>query len=229
LRGDVEYSGGENGAVESAAVIAETAAIPDKRDEEDGRWQELVRTGEKCAGVARGFRRQAPQRGCDEVSHTDDGQQSSGNLDASVARTWKKMFDQESRDEEKGKEHAADPPRDRREQKAQWGVRRKVKEKGAGSGENGAGKKKAGAEDQGDAVLGALKADERDGGEDKGEQRGDGLKIAVKSWIGLDIDETKPSGDKEDAGEPAEVDQKNRYRIATVNGRSLAHVCSLET
>src|SRR5258708_2186832 len=77
----------------------------------------------------------------------------------------------EQRDhEEEGKNDPADPPGNRRPAYMYRGLLLKLKKEQAGRGEDGAGEKESCAEDQGDAVLRALEADQRDGGEHKSQQ-----------------------------------------------------------
>ena len=67
-----------------------------------------------------------------------------------------------------------------------------LKEENAGGRKNSARKKKAAAENQGDAILRALEADESQRGKNEGQQSADDLKIALKNWIGFEGDGTQP-------------------------------------
>src|SRR2546422_177695 len=80
---------------------------------------------------------------------------------------------------------------------------RLTKKIAAGSNWCGAGKKEAGAENQGDAILGSLKTNESHGREDKSQKTTDDLEVALEKRIRLDGDATQPVGgshDKEEAG-----------------------------
>jgi len=54
-----------------------------------------------------------------------------------------------------------------------------LEEEHAGTGENGAGKEKPSSQNERDAVLSTLKADQGDCGEDEGQNRGDDLQIPL--------------------------------------------------
>jgi len=133
------------------------------------------------------------------------------------------MFDEQSGDEEKSEEHAADPPGNGREEETQRSGGRKIEKENAGSGENCSGKKETGAENERDAVLRALETNESDSGKDKRKQTGDGLKISVEGRIGLQIHEAEPGGNEEDRQKAGEVREENRRGTAAGDVGGLAH------
>ncbi len=85
-----------------------------------------------------------------------------------MARTRQEVLNEQRDHEEEGKNDPADPPGNWRPAYMYRGLLLKLKKEQAGRGEDGAGEKESCAEDQGDAVLRALEADQRDGGSTSG-------------------------------------------------------------
>src|SRR2546421_8114557 len=99
----------------------------------------------------------------------------------------------------------------------------KLKEENAGTGQNRAGQEKSCPEDQGDAVLSTLKAHQRDRGEDKCQQPGYDLKIALQRWIGLQRDRAQPQREQQDEQQSHHVPKNWRGFPALRIDRSVAH------
>ncbi len=89
------------------------------------------------------------------------------------------MLNQQSNDEQEGENHAPYPQRDRRPMNLQLLFSRKLEKEHAGAGQNRSGQEESGAQDKRNAVLGALKANQGDGGKDKGQHAGYDLKVAL--------------------------------------------------
>src|SRR5206468_2197491 len=152
----------------------------------------------KGAGMRGNLRRQTAQCCGECIRQDDDGQQGSRDFPARMAGTRDETFNEQRNDEQEGEDHAADPPGNRRPKKSQWGVRQKLKKEHTGRGEDGAGKKEAGAENQGDAILGSLKTNESHGREDESQKTADDLEVALEKRIRLDGDATQPGGGSDD-------------------------------
>ncbi len=148
LSGDVKPSGGINGAVERSIFDGQAAAEPDEAHEENCAGQQLLRVGEKGAGMAGDFRRQAAKGSGEHVGQHHDGEQSAGNFFARVARTWQEALDEERYKKQKSQHYAANPPGDGRPKEAQRRIGEKLEKENAGCRQDRAGKKKSGAENQ---------------------------------------------------------------------------------
>jgi len=98
-----------------------------------------------------------------------------------------------------------------------------LKEKYAGSGEDSAGKKKAGTENQGDAILGSLEAHQSHSREDEREKAADDLEVAQEERIRLDGNATKPVGGSDDKEEARSMREENRDATVAMLERSLDH------
>src|ERR1700730_15498066 len=114
----------------------------------------------------------------------------------------------EQRDyEEQGKNDPADPPGNRRPAYMYRGLLLKLKKEQAGRGEDGAGEKESGAENQGNAVLRTLEADESDRGKHESQQTGGDLQIALQNGIRLEGDNAEPHGEEEKDDKPGDTRQ----------------------
>src|SRR5260370_14326258 len=98
-----------------------------------------------------------------------------------------------------------------------------MKKENAGSRQNGSGKKKSSAENQRDAVLSALKADEGYGGENKSEKTADDLQIALKNGIGMKSKAAKPVRSENHKEKRSKMRQENLAVAAGVRDRDLNH------
>src|SRR6266403_2081971 len=107
--------------------------------------------------------------------------------------------------------------------KAQGGVRKKLKKENAGGRQNGAGKKKSSAENEGDAVLSSLETNEGNRGKNKGEKPADDLQVALKNGIGLQLNSAKPISGENHKEKDTEMRQKDRGVAATALERGFAH------
>jgi len=223
LGGDIQPSRGVDGAVESGVFHGQAAAVPDEAHQENGAGQQLLWIGEERAGVAGDFRRQAAKRSREHVGERDGGQQRAGDFAARVTRTREKAFDKKRHDEQKCQDHPAEPPSDRRPEKAQRGVRKKLKEEDAGRREDSAGKKKAGAENQRNAVLRSLKTHESYGRKNERKKTAYDQQITLKNNVGLNSDATKPESGKNNKKKRTKMSQENGGVTAAVGERSLAH------
>ncbi len=223
LRGEIHPGGGVDGAVEGGVFELEAATIPDYGYEENSGGQELLRAGEERARMRGNFRGKAAQRCGDQISRGHYGEQGAGDFAARVARTRQEMLNEQRDDEEQGENDAADPPGNWRPAQLHLGFLLELKEQKARRGEDGAGKKESCAEDQGDAVLRALKADEDDGGEHERQQAGGDLQIALQDGVGLEGNETQPHREEKKDDEPRDTRQDGSYATAAGNQCGLGH------
>jgi hypothetical protein len=129
----------------------------------------------------------------------------------------------EHRSKQQGENHAPDPPGNWGPWKAQIGVRQKLKEEQTDCCEDGAGKKEAGAENQGDAILGSLEANEGDGREDESEKAADDLEVTLEKRIRFDGNATQPIGGSDDKEEASSMREENRRATAAMLERCLGH------
>jgi len=136
------------------------------------------------------------------------------------------MLDDQRDDEEKTENDAADPPGNGRPANVDGRLLLKLEEEQAGRSENSAGEEKAGAEDQGNAVLRALKADEGYGGEDECEQAGGDLQIALQDGVGLEGNNAQPHGQEEKDDKARNTRQDGSVAIAGGNESGLGHCFS---
>src|SRR5258708_33989092 len=77
------------------------------------------------------------------------------------------------------------------------------------SGQDRAGEKKTRAEDQRNAVLCSLKANEGYGGENKCEQGRDDLQIALQNGVRGDGEAPQPQGKRKDGGKSRNMRKEN--------------------
>jgi hypothetical protein len=96
-----------------------------------------------------------------------------------------------------------------------------LKEKNARGREYGARKKIAATEYQGDAILGALEADERQRGENEGQQRGDDQEIALEDGIGSEGNRAQPVGGEKREHKAQDVPRDDSCGTATVHAGFL--------
>src|SRR5580700_5391773 len=122
--------------------------------------------------MARDFRRKEAKSGGDQIGESDDRQHSASDFHLGVPRTGDKTFREKRNEEQQRQSHAAEPPRDGRPSGSRGRVLGKLEEENAGGRKHGAGKKIAAAENQRNAILGALKADKSQCGENESQQRG---------------------------------------------------------
>jgi hypothetical protein len=84
-----------------------------------------------------------------------------------------------------------------------------LEEEHTGSGEDRAGKEEAGAENQGDAILGSLKTNEGQHREDESEKAADDLEVALEKGIRLNGDAAQPVGGSNDEEEARSMREEN--------------------
>jgi len=173
--------------------------------------------------MTRDLRRQAAKRGREHVGERDYRQQSASDFAARMTRPRKEMLNEKRHDEQKRQYDAAEPPGDGSPKKAQGRVRKKLKKEDAGGRQNSAGKKKSRAENQRNAVLSSLEANEGNGGKNKGEKTADDLQVALKNGIGLQLDSAKPVSGENDKKEDGEMRQKDPGVGATACERGFTH------
>src|SRR5882762_11505402 len=140
-----------------------------------------------------------------------------------MPRTRDETFNEQRNDEQQRQDHAADPPGNRRPRKAQSGVREELKEEHAGSDDDRAGKKEAGAENQGDAILSSLKAHQSHGREDEREKAADDLEVTKEERIRLDGNATKPVGGRHDKEEARSMREENGGATVAMLERCVDH------
>jgi len=200
----------------------QTAAEPDQAHQKNRSGKQLLRIRKESARVRRHLRRQTAESGREDIGQNDGGQQGTGNLPPWVARTGDEMFNQQRDNEEQRQHHAADPPCNRRPKEPDRRNRKELKEENACGSKNGAGKKKASAENQGDAILGPLKAHQSDSGKDEGEKAADDQQVALEKRIRLESDETQPEGSDDHKKKSADMRKQDHRWTATVHKRSFA-------
>src|SRR5580692_9929795 len=118
-----------------------------------------------------------------------------------MTRARQKMFDEEGDDQQQCQDDAADPPGNWSPPHMHGCFLQELKEEDTGGGEDGSGKQESGTEDQRDAVLGALKADQDDGSENEGEQTGSDLQIALQDGVRLKRHNAQPHREKKEHDE----------------------------
>ena len=223
LSSNIQPGGGINGAVERRIFDGQAAAVPDETDEENCGGQQLLRIGEKGAGMAGDFRRQAAKGSGERVGQHHDGEQGAGNFSARVARTWQEVLDEKRYKEQKSKHHAAKPPGDRRPKEAQGRIGEKLEEENAGGCQDSPRKKKPCAENQRNAVLRSLKTDESDHGENKCEKSADNLQVALKNGVGLKSNAAKPGSSENHKEKNSKMREEDCGVTAPVCKRNIAH------
>jgi hypothetical protein len=92
-----------------------------------------------------------------------------------------------------------------------------------GRGEDGAGKKEPGAENQGDAILGSLKTNESHSREDKSQKTTDDLEVALEEGIWTDGDATQPVGGSDNKEEACGMREENCRATAAMLESYLDH------
>jgi hypothetical protein len=131
--------------------------------------------------------------------------------------TRQEVLNEQSDDQKEGENDAADPPGNWRPMQLHRGFLLKLKEEQAGRGEDGAGEKKSGAEDQGDAVLRTLEADEGDSGENESQQASGDLQIALQDGIWLEGHYAEPHGEEQKDDEAGDTRQYWSYMTTAVH------------
>src|SRR6266403_778762 len=118
----------------------------------------------------------------------------------------------------------ADPPGNRRPPQLHL-LLLELKEQKAGCGQNGAGEKEPGSQDEGDTVLGALKTDEGDSGEDEGEQAGSDLEITLQNGVGLKGHKAEPHGEEQEDDKSSDTrqDGSDATAVGALNQSGLGH------
>ena len=89
--------------------------------------------------------------------------------------------------------------------------------------QDGAGKKEAGAENQGDAILGSLKTNEGQSRKDESQKTADDLEVALEQRIRLDGNATQPVGGTDDKEEACGMREENCCATAAMLERGLDH------
>ena len=140
-----------------------------------------------------------------------------------MAGTRDEPFHKQGNDEQQGENHAPDPPSNWCPGKAQIGVRQELKEEQADCCEDGAGKKEAGPENQGDAILSSLEANEGHGREDESEKAADDLEVTLEERIRFDGNATQPIGGSDDKKKARCMREENRRATAAMLERCLGH------
>jgi len=140
-----------------------------------------------------------------------------------MAGTRDETFDEQRNDEQQCQDHAADPPGHWRPGESQSGVRQELKEEHTDGSEDGAGKKEAGAENEGNAILGSLEAHEGHGREDERKKAADDLEVALEKRIRLDGDATQPVGGGDDKEEASGMREENCRATAAMLERCFGH------
>ena len=102
-----------------------------------------------------------------------------------MARTRQEFLNKERDNQKQRQNHSAEPQRYGRPMNLYAGLSREVEKKQAGRYQNRPGQEESRAKYQGDAVLRALKANQRDGGKNEGEKASDNLEIALKGGVGI--------------------------------------------
>ena len=223
LSGDVQPHGGIHRAVKRGIFHRQAAAVPEQAHQENRAGQQLLRTREEGAGVQRNIRWQAANRSREYVGNRHGGQQRTGDFPLGVAGTGHEMLDKERRYYQYSQNDAAEPPGNGRPEEAKGSLRERLKEEDPGGNQDSAGKKEARAENQRDAVLRALEADESDGGEDEGQQAADDLEVTLKKGVRGHNKAAQPVRGENDEQKSADMRQKDSRAVARMRQRSLAH------
>src|SRR5438045_960195 len=140
-----------------------------------------------------------------------------------MARTRQEVLDHQRGHKEETQGYAADPPGNRRPTDLYVGFLRELKEEQAGGGQDGSGKKETGTENQRNAVLRTLKANQSDRGKDKCEQTTGDLEIALKDRVGLQRHDSQPHSEEKEQSEARNAGKQRGRATAAGGERSLDH------
>src|SRR5258708_21316294 len=186
LRRQIEPASAVDGAIEHRVFHLQPAAIPDQRQKKNCGRQELLRAGNDRTGMRGHSHRQVPQGGGNQIRQAQHGEESAAYFEVWMAGTRQKMLNDQSDGHQKNKHHSARPQSKGCPNQMDRLVLQEFQEENTGSGQDRAGEKKTRAEDQRNAVLCSLKANEGHGGENKFEQGGDDFQIALQNRVRVD-------------------------------------------
>jgi hypothetical protein len=103
----------------------------------------------------------------------------------------------------------------------------KLKKEEAGSGQDCSRQKEPGPQDERDAVLGTLKTDEGNSGEDEGQQAGRNLEVTLQHGVWLKGYEAKPHREEQQDDKASDTREDGSYAttVGTLNRGGLSHIC----
>lgn len=128
----------------------------------------MLRAREQRTRMLGHFGRNVVQRCGDEIGGDHYGEQGTRDFAERMTRTWQEVFDEQRDHKKKRQNEATDPPGNGGPAQL-LRILLELKEEQARRGEDCAGEKKSGAEDEGNTVLRALEAYEGNGSEDEGQ------------------------------------------------------------
>ncbi len=131
-----------------------------------------------------------PQYGRNPVGQAHHGEQRARKLHARMTGARQKSLHEQGNNKKDRQQHPANPPCHRRPRETQGHISEELKEKNTRSREHGSGEQEPGSQNQRDAILCPLKADQRYGCEYERQQTGDDMKVAMEHWIGGNGDVT---------------------------------------
>src|SRR5208337_151471 len=139
------------------------------------------------------------------------------------------MFHDQRRYEQQCQEQPADPPCHGRPEKPHRRLMHQLEEENAGDGQSRAREKETRSQNEGNAVLGALKPDQRYRSKNECEQpRGD-LQIALKDGIGRRSKPAQPESRQENKQETTHMEQQPMDLAAIEVEGKVAHSAFLRT
>jgi len=107
------------------------------------------------------------------------------------------------------------------------GLSREVEKKQAGRYQDRPGQEESRAKYQRDAVLRALKANQRDGGKNEGEKASDNLEVALKGGVGINGYRPDPQGEQQNRQEGDDMPEGRGRATASGFEIGFAHIVFL--
>src|SRR5258708_4832700 len=217
LRRQIEPASAVDGAIEHRVFHPPPAAIPDQRQKKNCGRQKLLWAGNHRTGMWRHSHRQAPQGDGNQIRQAQHGEESAAYFEVWMAGTRQKMLNEQRDGQQKSEHHAARPQSKGSPNQMDRLVLQEFQEENTGSGQDRAGEKKTRAEDQRNAVLCSLKANEGHGGENKCEQGGDDLQIALQNCVRVYGEAPHPHGNEKDGEKSRDMRKDTRRALLAVD------------
>src|SRR5262249_16243259 len=141
---------------------------------------------------------QVPKSCGKAISNRDGSNQGAGDFPLRMTRARHEVLDQKRGDHQNRQNQAPEPPGDMSRWQSQRRLGKDLEKKHTDSDEDAAAQEETGAEDQGDTILGALEANQDDGGEHEGQQATDDLEIALQEGVRGNREAAQPVSGKDD-------------------------------
>ena len=163
----------------------------------------------------------------DDIGEQNDGEQRARNFTFGVARTRQEFLNEQCDNQKQGQNHSAEPQRYGRPMNLYACLSREVEKKQAGRYQDRPGQEESRAKYQGDAVLRALKANQRDGGKNEGEKASDNLEVALKGGVGINRYRPDPQGEQQNRQEGDDMPEGRGRTTASGFEIGFAHIVFL--